>query len=62
MVFCAIIVDCGNRTERDKGSFSKIKNIRKREGPEERTRSEERVPHSGDPRDFASLGPSDSAS
>ena len=41
MVFC-IIVGCGNRSERDKGTYCRIPTIRENEGPEERARSEER--------------------
>ena len=41
MVIC-IVVNCGNRSERDKGCYSKLPLVRNREGEAEREISEER--------------------
>jgi len=41
MVFC-IIIGCGNRSERNAGTYSKVPTIREREGEEVRRLSEER--------------------
>lgn len=41
MVFC-VVFGCGNRSERDKGSYCRIPTVRTNEGPEERERTAER--------------------